>query len=87
MGLLVLRLETGVYSPVTAGMSIRTGVCSANSGHLSLYDGQLRNVNSAWQNNTDASGCEVVDQASFSSWHSDIGIPISFQEESGFVTF
>ena len=27
------------------------------------------------------------DQASLSSWHSDIGIPINFQEESGIVTF
>ena len=27
------------------------------------------------------------DQTSFSSWHSDIGIPINFQEESGIVTF
>ena len=27
------------------------------------------------------------DQASFSSFHSDIGIPMNFQEESGLVTF
>ena len=27
------------------------------------------------------------DQASLSRWHSDIGIPINFQEESGIVTF
>ena len=27
------------------------------------------------------------DQASLSSFHSDIGIPINFQEESGFGTF
>ena len=35
----------------------------------------------------DASGGEVGDQASLSRWHSDIGIPINFQEESGIVTF
>ena len=33
-----------------------TGVCSVKSGHLSRYEGQLRNVNYAWQDNTDASG-------------------------------
>ena len=35
----------------------------------------------------DASGGVAGDQASFSSWHSDIGIPINFQVESGIVTF
>ena len=35
----------------------------------------------------DASGREVGDQASLSSWHSDIGIPINFQEESRIITF
>ena len=29
----------------------------------------------------------MVDQASFSSWQSDFGIPINFQEDSGFVNF
>ena len=33
-----------------------TGVCSVKSGHLYRYEGQLRNVNYAWQDNTDASG-------------------------------
>ena len=32
-------------------------------------------------------GSETEDQASLSSWHSDIGIPINFQDESGIVTF
>ena len=35
----------------------------------------------------DASGSEAGDQASLSSFHSDTGIPINFQEESGTVTF
>ena len=34
-----------------------TGVCSGKSGHVSRYEGQLRNVNKAWQDNKDASGC------------------------------
>ena len=35
----------------------------------------------------DASGGEAGDQVSFSSWNSDIGIPIHFQKESGIVTY
>ena len=38
------------------GCPFETGVCSVKSGHLSRYEGQLRNVISAWQDNTDASG-------------------------------
>ena len=34
-----------------------------------------------------ASADEAWDQASLSRWHSAIGIPINFQEESDFVTF
>ena len=35
----------------------------------------------------DASGGEAGDRGSLSSLHSDIGIPIHFQEESDIVTF
>ena len=38
------------------GCPFETGVCSVKSGHLARYEGQLRNVNCACQNNTDASG-------------------------------
>ena len=38
------------------GCPFETGVCSLKSGHLSRYEGQLRNVNYACQDNTDASG-------------------------------
>ena len=55
MGFLELLQETGVYSRVTAGMSILNWSCSVKSGHLSRYKGQLRNVNKAWQANKDAS--------------------------------
>ena len=34
----------------------------------------------------DASGGEAGDRVSLSSWQSDFGIPIHFQEESGIVT-
>ena len=57
------------------------------SGLLSSYDEHLRTLNWAWQDNADASGGEVGNQASLSSFHRDIGIPINFQEESGLVTF
>ena len=38
------------------GCPFETGVCSVKSAHLSRYEGQLRNVNYVWQDNTDASG-------------------------------
>ena len=57
------------------------------SGLLSSYEGHLRNLLEAWQGNTDASRGETGDPGSLSSCHSDIGIPINFQEEPGIVTF
>ena len=64
-----------------------TPLCSAKSGHLRSYEGHLRNLNKAWQDNTDASGGEVGDQSSLSSFQKDLGIRINFQEVSGLVTF
>ena len=69
------------------GWPFETRICSAKSGLLSSYDGHLRNLNYAWQENTDASGCEPGGKASLISLHSYICIPINFQEESGIVTF
>ena len=69
------------------GRPFETRVCSAKSGLLSSYDGHLAKLNYAWQENTDASGCDPADQASLISWQSYIGIPINFHEESGIVTF
>ena len=37
------------------GCRFETGVCSVKSGHLSRYEGQLRYVSYACQDNTDAS--------------------------------
>ena len=69
------------------GWSFETPVCSAKSGLLSSYDGHHGKLNFAWQKYTDSSGGEPGDQASLISWHSYIGIPINFHEESGIVTF
>ena len=45
MGLLELQQEPGVYSRVTAGMSIRNSSLFIEVRNLSRYEGQLRNVN------------------------------------------
>ena len=72
---------------IPRGWTFETRVCSAKSGLLSSDDGQLGKLNYAWQENTDASGGAPGGQASLISWHSYIGIPINFHEESGIVTF
>ena len=77
----------GYILELRRGWPFETLVCSAKSGLLSSYDGHLGNLNYAWQENTDASGSEPGCQASLISWHSLIGIPINFHEESGIVTF
>ena len=69
------------------GWPFETRVCSAKTELQSSYDGHHAKLNYAWQENTDASGCEPGGQASLISWHSYIGIPINFIEESGIVTF
>ena len=46
----------GYILDLRRGSPFETGVCSVKSGHLSRYEAQLRNVNEAWQENTDASG-------------------------------
>ena len=53
---------------------------------MSSYHGHFRKLYYAWQENTDVSGDEAVNQGSLSSWNSFIGIPIHFQEETGIVT-
>ena len=68
------------------GWPFKTLVCSVTSGLLSSYKGHLRNSHEAWQGNTDASRGEAGDPGSLYSCHSDIGIPINFQQESGIVT-
>ena len=87
MSFLELRHGPGVYSRVEWGWPFETWVCLAKSGHLSSYDGHFGMLSYAWQENTDASGVVPGGQASLISWQSYIGIPISFHEESGIVTF
>ena len=45
MGFIELRQEPGVYSRVTAGMSIRNTSLFIEVRNLPRYQGQLRNVN------------------------------------------
>ena len=77
----------GYIRELQQGWPFETPLCSAKSGLLCSYDGHLRNLNEAWQDNTDTSGGEVGDQLSLSSFYRYIGIPISFQEESSLVSF
>ena len=46
----------GYILELRRGCPFETGVCSVKSGHLSRYEGHLRNVNYAWQDYTDTSG-------------------------------
>ena len=69
------------------GRPFENRVCSSRSEPLSSYDGHFGMLSYAWQENTDASGGEAVGQASLISWHSYIGIPINFHEESVIITF
>ena len=62
------------------GCPLETRVCSVKSELLSVYEGHRCMLNYAWQENTDASGCEPGGQASLISWHNYIGIPINFHE-------
>ena len=80
-------INLGYIFELRRGCPFETRLCSEKSRHLSRNDGHLRKINEAWQVNTDTSGIQAENQASFSSWQTDIGIPITFQEESGIVTF
>ena len=77
----------GYILEVRRGWPFETRVFSAKSGLLSSYDGHHGKFKYAWQENRDASGGEPEAQASLISWHSYIGIPINFHEESGIISF
>ena len=72
----------GYILELRRGCPFKTCVCSVTSGLLSSYDGHLRNLHEAWQGNTDPSRGEAGDCESLSRCHSDIGIPINFQQQS-----
>ena len=77
----------GYIRELQRGWPFETPLHSAKSGSLCNYEGHLRNLNLAWQDNTDTSEGEVGDQGSLSSFHRDIWIPIYFQEDSSLVSF
>ena len=80
-----LRQVPGVYSRVMVGWHFNTHVSSATLAILSSYDGYLRNLSPAPEDNTDASRSEEWHRGSLSIWHSDIGIPNNIQKFSGIV--
>ena len=87
MVFLELRREPGVCSRVMVGVAIKNFVCLLTSGLLSSYDVHLRNLNNAYQDNTDASGCEAGDRGSLSTWNSDIGLLSIFKKSKASTPF
>ena len=87
MGFLELQQEPGVYSRVTVGMAVRNSTWFSKVRIPVLLRRTPQDAKLGWQDNTDASGGEVGDHVSLSSFHRDIGIPINFQEVSGLGTF
>ena len=83
---LEFRWEPGYILELQQGWTVKTRVCSVTLGLLSSYEGHLRNLLKAWQGYTDAFRGEAGDPVYLSSFHSYIGIPINFQEESGIIT-
>ena len=69
------------------GLSFKGCVCLVTSGLMFTYERQLRNLHEAWQGSMYTFRGEVEEKVSLSCCHSDIGIPINFQKESGNVTF
>ena len=69
------------------GWHFKTRVCSATSGLKSSCQGHLGILGEVLQAKTEASQGDVGDPRSHSSCHTDIGIPINFQVESGILSF
>ena len=68
------------------GWIFKTRVCSATSGLLPSCEGQLRILIEAWQGNRNDSLGESGDTGSPSIYHSFIGIPIHYKEDSGIAS-
>ena len=64
MGFLEFGGKLGYILEIQRRWPFETPLCSAKSVFLSSYDGHLRNLNWAWQDNAGASGVEVGNQAS-----------------------
>ena len=87
MGFLELQQEPGVYSRVTAQMALRNSTWFSEVRIPIQLGWTPLEAKLVYEDNTDASGGEMGDQASLSSFHKYIGIPINFQEVSGLGTF
>ena len=86
MVFLELQWEPGVHSRVMAGVAINN-FCFVRDVRTPLFlrwTPQESKLGLAEQYGR--SGVETGDRGSLSSWHSDIGTPTHFQEESGIVT-
>ena len=77
----------GYILELRRGWHFKAPLSSATSGFLSSHGGHLKNLFEVRQCKRDTSGYEAGDPVSPSSCPRDIGIPISFQEESGIITF
>ena len=65
-----------------------TNLFSYDSGNQKSQISYTELTLTPWKKSYDKSDCiEAGGQASLISWHSYIGIPINFHEESGIVTF
>ena len=69
------------------GFPFKTRVCSVTSGLLSSYDGHLGKLNYAWQENIEASGCELGGQASLIVGTVILGFLTIFQKCRASLTF
>ena len=83
----VAAVTWGTFSSYGGDGHSKLVFVQATSGLLSSYEGHLRNLLKAWQGSMDASRGEAEDPGSLSSFHSYVGIPINFQQESGIITF
>ena len=81
------RGKLGYVLELRRGKTLKTFVCSVTSGLISSYDGHLRNLNYAWQYNTDASGVEAGDQLSLYSGTVILGFLSIFKKSQASSTF
>ena len=77
----------GYIIQLQRGWPFKTRVCSGTSGLLSSWEVHLGILLEAWQGKRDTSRPEAGGSASLSSCHSNIGISINFQENSGILSF
>ena len=86
MVFLNFRLEPGVHSRVTAGIAINNFCLFSDLRTTLSFRWTPQESKLGLAEHTATSGGEAGDRGSLSIWHSDIGTPIHFQEESGIVT-